>query len=311
MGLQYTMRPVVRHPLELTMFAILALSLVPLVAGWAAFAGGPAADNPVFDDLVRKGIAIGDTAVKLPQPSLDPQADAKTQTDVVRRTAAKKYDYDQFVRKSPVAPFALEINTVEGRSGGDRVQKVDLWFVAYGSLDEMTDEDLLGQLVGGGPRSDNGQSEPLTDDELRARDLKVESTGDRRESFSRVDAPLLDKVRISGLGHGMTTRGPNNMLAASLLDPRFADDADYPNRWRPIVRDASGKTSFGPPRPYVGFGGYCQAVALNQPRGAMFIECHLAINEPHGWFNGTNLLRSKLPVLMQDNVRSLRRKLAK
>ena len=292
------------------MLATLALSFVPLVT--SVLTAAPAEDNPVFDELAQKGITLGDTAVKLPEPSLDPNSDSKAQTDAVRRIATKKYDYDQFVRKSPVAPFVLEIGTIEGRSGGDRAQKVDLWFVAYGSFDEMTDEDLLGQLVGGGEsRSEKGRSEPLSDEELRARNLKIESTDDRRESYYRIEAPLLDKVQISGVGHGVTTRGSISILAASLLDPRFADDQDYPNRWRPIVRDASGKTSLGKPAPYVGFGGYCQAVALKEPQGGLFIECHMAINEPHGWFNGTNLLRSKLPVLMQDNVRTLRRKLAK
>jgi hypothetical protein len=265
--------------------------------------------NAVFEELIQNGIAIGDKTVKLPEPSLSPDADPKEQAEVVRQIATKKYEYDQFVRKSPVAPFALEINTV-GESEGDRVQRVDLWFVAYGTLDEVTDEDLLGQLVGGS-RSEKGESEHLTQEELDARDLKVESSENRRESYDRIDAPLLEKVRISGISHGMTVRSEKTILAASLLDPRFIDDADYPNRWRPVIRNASGKASVGKPQPYVGFGGYCQTVALAKPAGALFIECHMAINEPHGWFNGTNLLRSKLPVLMQDNVRSLRRKLAK
>ncbi|HQU41296.1 MAG TPA: hypothetical protein PK867_00730, partial [Pirellulales bacterium] len=127
----------------------------------------------------------------------------------------------------------------------------------------------------------------------------------------RMNASVLDKAQVSGIAHGVVTRGPNHILAASLLDPRFADDEDFPNRWRPIHRDASGKTNLGKPHSYAGLGGYCQAVELDEPRGALFIECHLVIDEPHGWFNGANLLRSKLPIVMQDNVRTLRRKLAK
>jgi hypothetical protein len=279
----------------------------------AIFASTPlvaesAEGNSVYDDLVQRGIAVGDAAVKLPEPSLSPQSDAKEQTEVIRRVSGKKYDYDQFVRKSPVAPFMLEINTVGAE--GDRVQKVDLWFVAYGKLDAVTDDDMLGQIAGGGSRSEKGESEALTEAELRQRDLKVESSDERRESYYRTNAPLLDKVQISGIGHGVTTR-TTSILAASLLDPRFADDPKYPNRWRPILREASGKARLGDAHPYAGFGGYCQVVALAEPKGALFFECHLAINEPHGWFNGENLLRSKLPILMNDNVRTLRRKLAK
>jgi hypothetical protein len=289
---------------------LFSYSVVAIFVGPLALAAQSAEENSVYNDLVERGIAVGDSAVKLPEPSLSPEADAKEQTEVIRRVSEKKYDYDQFVRKSPVAPFMLEINTV-GAEGGDRVQKIDLWFVAYGKLDAVSDEDMLGQIAGGGSRSEKGESEQLTDEELRERDSKVESSDNRRESYYHTDAPLLDKVQISGIGHGVTTRTSNSILAASLLDPHFVDDAKYPNRWRPILREPSGKTRLGEPHPYVGFGGYCQVVALKEPKGGLFFECHMAINEPHGWFNGENLLRSKLPIVMNDNVRTLRRKLAK
>lgn len=294
-----------------TMRPALLLYSTLLLAASVAVSATAAEENTVFDNLVAKGIAVGDSFVKLPEPSMSPEADAKEQTEVVRQVSSKKYKYDEFIRKSPVAPFMLEISTV-GESGGDRVQKVDLWFVAYGKLESVTDEELLGQIAGSGSRSEKGESESLTDDELRKRDLKVESTDDRRESYYRTDAPLLDKVQISGIGHGVTTRGSKSILAASVLDPRFTDDAKYSNRWRPIVREPSGKTKLGDSHhAYAGFGGYCQVVELQEPKGALFFEIHIAINEPHAWFNGENLLRSKLPILMNDNVRTLRRKLAK
>ena len=292
------------------MLQIFIRSSALLVAALFAVAGYAADQNTVFNDLVANGIAVDDSFVKLPEPSMSPEADAKEQTEVVRQVSSKKYKYDEFIRKSPVAPFMLEINTV-GKSGADRVQKVDLWFVAYGKLDSVTDEELLGQIAGSGSRSEKGESESLTDDELHERQLKVESTDDRRESYYHTDAPLLDKVQISGIGHGVTTRGPKSILAASVLDPRFIDDAKYPNRWQPILREPSGKTKRGEPHPYAGFGGYCQVVELQESKGALFFEIHIAINEPHAWFNGENLLRSKLPIIMNDNVRTLRRKLAK
>jgi len=284
--------------------------VVAVFPGLAPLAAESGPENSVYNDLVERGIAVGDTFVKLPEPSLSPEADAKEQTEVIRRISGKKYDYEQFVRKSPVAPFMLEINTV-GAAGADRVQKVDLWFVGYGKLEAVTNQEMLDQITGGETRSEKGESELLTEEELGERDLKVASSDERRESYYRTSAPLLDKVKISGIGHGVTTRKSASILAASLLDPRFVDDPKYPNRWRPILRDPSGKTRLGDAQPYAGFGGYCQVVALEEPKGALFFECHLAINEPHGWFKGENLLRSKLPILMNDNVRTLRRKLAK
>ena len=275
-----------------------------------ALVGESTEGNSVYHNLIERGIPVGDSAVKLPEPSLSPEADAKEQAEVIRRVSSKKYDYDEFIRKSPVAPFMLEINMV-GEKGGDRLQKIDLWFVAYGKLDAVSDEEVLGQITGSESRSEKGESEQLTEEELRERDLTVESSDNRRESYYHTDAPILDKVQVSGIGHGVTTRASNGILAASLLDPRFADDAKYPNRWRPVVREQSGKTRLGEPHPYAGFGGYCQVAALHEPKGALFVECHMAINEPHAWFNGANLLGSKLPIVIRDNVRTLRRKLAK
>jgi hypothetical protein len=43
----------------------------------------------------------------------------------------------------------------------------------------------------------------------------------------------------------------------------------------------------------------------------LLIEVHMVFAEPKGWFEGRNLLRSKLPPVMQDSVRKFRRQLAK
>ncbi|HQU41297.1 MAG TPA: hypothetical protein PK867_00735, partial [Pirellulales bacterium] len=141
--------------------------LLPLVA----FAGDEAGDNPVFEHLVREGIAVDGRSVKLREPALAPTADAKMQTEVVHRIAAKKHDYDDFVRKSPVAPFALELSTV-GDDSAERGQTVDLWFVAYGKLDDLRSNELYRQLVAGGEsKNQRGGPQDLSDDELQRRGL--------------------------------------------------------------------------------------------------------------------------------------------
>lgn len=289
------------------MKAVRSLGLVLLVCS-SGF-GDEGAGNTVYEHLANNGIANNDQAIKLPEPTLSRQADAATQDKVVHHIAAKKNGYDEFVRKSPVAPFLMTIDTKGSDKGGDRVQRVDTWFVAYGKLSDLSDEDLLGQLVGGGSSSEKGKSETLTDEQLKERNLTVRSSERRNESYFHITSPLLDKVLIDGIGHGVTTREKNSTLAASLLDPQFIDDAKFPNRWRPYEKSTGGAKKLGRAHPYAGFGGYCQVVELVKPQGALFIECHMAINEPHDWFHGTNLLRSKLPALMQDNVRTLRRKL--
>jgi hypothetical protein len=49
---------------------------------------------------------------------------------------------------------------------------------------------------------------------------------------------------------------------------------------------------------------------LAEPAGSLFVEYHVAFAEPQGWFQGANLLRSKLPIAAQDSVRKFRRTLA-
>jgi hypothetical protein len=41
----------------------------------------------------------------------------------------------------------------------------------------------------------------------------------------------------------------------------------------------------------------------------MFVEFHLVLSEPRDWFDGRNLFKAKLPLAMQDRVRSFRRAL--
>ena len=40
------------------------------------------------------------------------------------------------------------------------------------------------------------------------------------------------------------------------------------------------------------------------------VESRMVIGEPQAWFQGSNLLRSKIPIITQDGVRTLRRRLA-
>ncbi|HJT36495.1 MAG TPA: hypothetical protein VJ783_31015 [Pirellulales bacterium] len=307
------------------------LLLLPSIAS----AGDSEIANPLFRQLVERGIEAGTSAraVKLAEPSLADGLSGPEQKQAIERLVSKKYSYDQFVRKSAVAPFQLEIHspgdggqqlgksptnndgleghlpkgTEEKKAG--RVQQIDLWFVAYGTLQTVSDKNLLGELAGGN-RSSQARSETLTDDELRKRELHVSDLDDFKESYFRIELPVLDKVQVSGITHATITRSDGGAVAAALLDPGLADDADYPARWRPILRGGSGKTTLGEPRAYAGLGGYCRVTELQEPAGAMFIECHLIFDEPHGWFNGTNLLRSKLPLVVQDSVRTFRRKLA-
>ena len=62
--------------------------------------------------------------------------------------------------------------------------------------------------------------------------------------------------------------------------------------------------------PYSGAGGYLKITRLHEPKGALFIEYHLIYSEPQGWFSGADPLTTKLPAIIQAEVRTFRRELS-
>ena len=133
---------------------------------------------------------------------------------------------------------------------------------------------------------------------------------DPDERFMCVNLELFDRVKVRGTMRARLTRGKESVILAATLDPRFAEDREFPNSWRPLHLDDAGRMITGPARTYAGAAWYCKATKLKQPKGAVLIEYHIVFDEPEGWFNGANLLRSKLPLLAQDGVRKFRRRFA-
>ena len=96
---------------------------------------------------------------------------------------------------------------------------------------------------------------------------------------------------------------------AAIIDPRFSKSAAHPNHWQAVDRNERGESKLGPPQPYESAGLYAKVTRMKEPAGALFIEYHHTFCEPEAWFSGTALLRSKLPMVIQDAVRKLRRRL--
>jgi len=154
-------------------------------------------------------------------------------------------------------------------------------------------------------------SGPLSEKELAARQLALASNDEMEESFVHFSAPVLDRVQLRGVHHQVVTYSKHSMVAAQKLDPRYSADAKYPNQWRPLTRTPAGGFAEGDAQPYGGMGQYVKVTALvdaqGKPNGKLFIEAHIVFHEPREWFGGANLLGSKLPLAVQDNVREFRR----
>ncbi len=268
------------------------------------------AANAIYDALVDKGLALSPReTVKLPAPVLADGMTSAQQKQTIEDLVAGKYNWESFTRKSLVAPFLLRIND-EGRESGQVGRRVDLYFITYGSLDSMRGDDFLkGQLnfaTADDESADGSQAKILSPTELTKRGLPPgQQPGSSR--WIAVESTLLNKVRIRLTTQNLKSETADSILIASVADPKFVGDAEYPNDWRTIVADDSGKRHIGAPQPYAGLASYVKGTQLSDPTGAIFIEYHVAFAEPQGWFHGTNLLRSKLPIVVQNMVRKLRR----
>jgi hypothetical protein len=278
----------------------------------AAHSNACAAANAIYDALVGPGVKVSpQITLQLPKPALEDGLAPGQQRQVIESLLAGKYDWDAFTRKSIVSPFLLKISEGAAESGPIE-RKVDLYFVAYGSLDSLKGEDYLNKqlnLAGTNDQADEAhRAKTLSGDELRKRNIGA-GTNPSDPRWVAVMSTLLGKVRISLTTQNIKTEGKDSILLASVADPRFERDPEYPNSWRSLTVDDSGQRQVGPAEPYVGLGSYVKGTRLAEPTGAIFIEYHVAFVEPQGWFHGTNLLRSKLPIVAQDMVRKFRRNL--
>lgn len=271
------------------------------------------AANGVYEALVDQGVALdADETVRLPQPVLADGLDAVAQRQAIEPLLAGRYEWSEFTRKSVVSPLLLKIDD-SSRQAGHLGRRVDLYFVAYGTLEVLRDEqkmqEQLNLAASGEMEGEQGGVKVLASDELAKRGLpsRQESTDPR---WVAVEATLLGKVQLNFTTRNERTDGDKSLIIASLLDEQFRGDAEYPNSWRPITIDDAGRRQVGPPEPYAGLASYVKATRLVEPAGAVFVEYHVAYAEPEGWFHGANLLRSKLPIVAQDLVRKLRRKMA-
>lgn len=270
--------------------------------------------NTVFQELMDQGIELGDGAkMELPEPTLADGVAGDAQQKAIAE-AAGRYPITLFAKDSRVAPFTLKTGSIKSDSGEQIGRRVDVWFIAHGELASVRDGDLLKELglLEKGSGADTEKNRDLTAEELAEREIALaEQTPEVEEGYGYFDGPLLNKVRVSGVVHTMLTQSEDSILLATLLDERFADDKAFANRWRSESRDSAGRPVLGDPQLFAGFGGYSKATVIEGDTPRLLVELHIIFSEPEGWFNGKNLLGSKLPILVQDNVRAFRTKLKK
>lgn len=230
------------------------------------------------------------------------------------RSILGNLEEERFYRQSVVSPFVFELQSIGKLENGGQRQRLDVWFITYGKLATIQEKQLMDDLMGPETKPSPGLPEvarALTADELRERNLNAGDQPDGSgRSYGIVGANLLDKAFVTGITSSRYRKTDESIELFLRLVPQLVDDADFPARWHSITKATDGTFELGPPHPYSDLAALIKVTQLAGVQDGLLVEAHVIYAEPYGWFEGRNLLRSKLPPVLQDLVRKFRRKLA-
>lgn len=285
---------------------VLAIVLSAMGQGNRAEIEPAHARNAVFAALISEGFTADGATVRLESPTVRDGQNDDAQRAALREVAGSDGKLQELLRKSVAAPFILKVHDVKANDATLRV--VDLWFVVHA---EMTDVDpakeahkAQGQEVGAGNMT--MRTELLDDAALRAAgiDPPASHPGDGPETwYARVHGRLLDRIAFVTTSQAVATRSKDSIVVASRTAPAFDKPGPTANAWQPVAG--------GDARPYRGGVSYAKISRLAIAPGALLVEMHGAFEEPHDWFQGAPILRSKFGVVAQDQIRRLRREAEK
>jgi len=275
---------------------------------------GASPENPVLTQLTKQGVPVGDGSfVKLPMPSIADNLDAAAQRAILERIAAPHRRVADLTRKSIVSPFVLKLGDLTTSDPKRPFRTIDAWFIAYGRLELFSDEEFLKKLV---ETAESGKKSRLPyskgvlkPEEMKQLGIYTEDTPDQMQRFFFNTFDLFERVLATVTRRVVVTRYPDSAVVAAIIDPRFTRSPAHPNQWQSVTRDRSDQFKLGPPQPYESAGLYAKVTRLKEPAGALVVEYHHVFCEPEPWFSGSHLLRSKIPMIVQDAVRKLRRRL--
>jgi hypothetical protein len=272
-------------------------------------AASPHADNVVWNELLERGIPLAPGQFeKLPAPTMPDGLSPAEQQKKLTEVAGQAYPLPRLLRQSVVSPYILQQRVIEDQAGRGRV--VSAWFIVYGDLARLEDTALLDRVLNTEEDSDvKNDGSRLDAKQLAARDIPWTEERANTEIFAHGTFALWKRVEVDATLRTYWTRSDESVIAAAVIDPRFTDDADFPNRWKPL-QDRPGGATAGTPHPYAALGMYLKVTRLAEPEGALFVEWHLVFEEPQAWFDGANLIGSKMPAIVQSRVRAMRREMS-
>ena len=253
-----------------------------------------------------EGVAIAPgVTVPLPAAKIDFDRD---QDAAALGPLAGAIDWERFTADSVSAPVAIAIEPfpADGPRLGHRVHTA---FTLHAPLERMRTDETLRRSLDAGDDPQGSQARPLTVEELVEAGIAEPVESDRPVFL---DLLLLNRVRVRGVVRATATEHPDGLEVAWEFDPRFAEHPRWQPTWARLEETDLGTRVEGTPQPYGGSGGVVAVRRLATTDGPdlLVVESRMVIGEPEAWFQASNLLRSKIPIITQDGVRTLRRRLA-
>lgn len=294
---------------------------------------GESADRlDLLETMVTEGVQLtADKRFVLPPPdlvSIDGSLVPPAEADKAFAGIAGRHG-NRFIKDSVVAPISVQTDSIKNEAGDRIGHFIDVAFVVHQTIQEIRKSEALQDFK----RQDDppqtielrddkdaddfekNRTRALTDEELKTFGVTAD---DEFETLGYLQLPILSRVVVRGVARTCRSVWAEDDVDAPviltwLIDARFGSDSptedSIANQWRPIERSATGEKYLGPPRPYAGLGGYVAITPVPGTPEASLVQLRFVLHEPQDWFSGRNLLRSKLPILVQDRVRNLRREL--
>ncbi len=284
-----------------------------VLGAWGFAASAARAEQPsenrLLTELLDRGVRIGDEMVPLRAPIADPDL-PEAELVSAQQSLAGARGWKAFIRDSVVAPVHIDLDYLSDRDGARIGIRTHFAFVVHADVARLRDDRSMRDLFeGAAEASEKEDFRSQAIDPHQLDDLGMEA--DEKSSFGWLEIALLNKVLLSAVLRSERVENGDCDWIAWKIDERFTrrepPHPRYRNEWRELRRDELGREVLGPAVPYAGAAGYLLVTPVEGVDGASLIEAEIVLHEPPEWFSGSNLLRSKLPLMIQESARKLRR----
>jgi hypothetical protein len=268
--------------------------------------------NSVFTRALNEGLKAGGQTVRLAPPRLVDGQAGDVHRAALKELAGSDRALDELLRDSVTAPFIIKIHDV--KMTGATVRQADIGFAVHGNLKKIDPAREAARTNQKVVEVANMwfQTRLLKTDDLRSAGIKPADTGsDRNAWYAHIHAKLLDRIDFEVTNHVVTSETSESVVIASATDLSFANAGSLSNGWRSLAPPGGSQTDAAARQPYSGGISYVKISKIAFQPTALFVEMHVAFIEPDGWFQGAPILRSKFSVAAQDQIRTLRREMAK